>query len=401
MHCRESGSVAVFCPTSNLFLGSGLFDYQRYRTRDNAVRIAAATDVGGGTNYSMLRTMDEAYKVVALNGEKMNPLASFWQITRGNAEALSLADRIGTLEVGTDADITVLDAARHPSHATADGDRQDACRGTVPAANPRRRPGDRAKFMSPASRPRAICWQDRVEDGALHVARNDMPTNTDLDIVRVQEAALVFPSFDEAAAFAIGSAIRERALGESLPIIVDIRSWDRPLFYAALPGSTASNSELGAAQAQRRGTFLRSTYRMVLEKARPDRTFPAGEGLDAVDYVLAGGGFPITVKGAGVIGVIAVSGLPERQDHEVVVCGACWPSRPDHERLPMLALTGERTRGHDHDRRSESLPHLDLQGGGCSGRSRTDDPQTPAGQAQGPNDRRSGPARVPRRWRRH
>jgi guanine deaminase len=111
----RSGSVAVFCPTSNLFLGSGLFDYQRYRTRDNAVRIAAATDVGGGTNYSMLRTMDEAYKVVALNGEKMNPFASFWQITLGNAETLSLADRIGTLEVGTDADITVLDAGATPA----------------------------------------------------------------------------------------------------------------------------------------------------------------------------------------------------------------------------------------------------------------------------------------------
>lgn len=109
-----SGSVAVFCPTSNLFLGSGLFDYQRYRSRANPIRVAAATDVGGGTNYSMLRTMDEGYKVIALNGEKLNPFASFWQITRGNAEALSLADRIGTLEPGTDADIAVLDARATP-----------------------------------------------------------------------------------------------------------------------------------------------------------------------------------------------------------------------------------------------------------------------------------------------
>ncbi|TPM53451.1 guanine deaminase [Mesorhizobium sp. B2-2-3] len=106
----DSGSVAVFCPTSNLFLGSGLFDYQRYRTRDKALRIAAATDVGGGTNYSMLRTMDEGYKVIALNGEKLNPFQSFWQVTRGNGEALSVAQRIGTLEEGTDADIVVLDA---------------------------------------------------------------------------------------------------------------------------------------------------------------------------------------------------------------------------------------------------------------------------------------------------
>ena len=111
----ERGSVAVFCPTSNLFLGSGLFDWQRYGARDNKLRIAAATDVGGGTNYSMLRTMDEGYKVIALQGRKINPLASFWQITRGNAEALSLAERIGTLEQGTDADLVVLDARATPA----------------------------------------------------------------------------------------------------------------------------------------------------------------------------------------------------------------------------------------------------------------------------------------------
>lgn len=113
----DSGSVAVFCPTSNLFLGSGLFDYQRYRKRAKPLRIATATDVGGGTSYSMLKTMDEGYKVIALNGEKLNPLASFWQITRGNAEALSLAGRIGTLEAGTDADLVVLDARATPAMA--------------------------------------------------------------------------------------------------------------------------------------------------------------------------------------------------------------------------------------------------------------------------------------------
>ncbi|MER8947837.1 MULTISPECIES: guanine deaminase [unclassified Mesorhizobium] len=111
----DSGSVAVFCPTSNLFLGSGLFDYQRYSRREKPLRIAAATDVGGGTNYSMLRTMDEGYKVIALNGEKLNPFQSFWQLTRGNAEALSLAEKIGTLEEGSDADIIVLDARATPA----------------------------------------------------------------------------------------------------------------------------------------------------------------------------------------------------------------------------------------------------------------------------------------------
>jgi len=113
----DAGSVAVFCPTSNLFLGSGLFDYRRYRNRSKPLHIATATDVGGGTNYSMLRTMDEAYKVIALQGEKLNPLQSFWQLTRGNAEALSIADRAGTLEPGTDADLIVLDARSTPAMA--------------------------------------------------------------------------------------------------------------------------------------------------------------------------------------------------------------------------------------------------------------------------------------------
>ncbi|TIV08766.1 MAG: guanine deaminase, partial [Mesorhizobium sp.] len=111
----DTGSVAVFCPTSNLFLGSGLFDYQRYRRRDKALRIAVATDVGGGTNYSMLRTMDEGYKVIALNGEKLNPFQSFYQLTRGNAEALSVVEKVGTLDQGSDADIIVLDARATPA----------------------------------------------------------------------------------------------------------------------------------------------------------------------------------------------------------------------------------------------------------------------------------------------
>lgn len=111
----DTGSIGVFCPTSNLFLGSGLFPYQQNRARAKPLRIATATDVGGGTSYSMLRTMDEGYKIIALQGEKLNPFASFWQITRGNAEALSLADRIGTLEAGTDADIVVLNAGATPA----------------------------------------------------------------------------------------------------------------------------------------------------------------------------------------------------------------------------------------------------------------------------------------------
>ncbi|MDX3927207.1 MAG: guanine deaminase [Shinella sp.] len=113
----EAGAVAVHCPTSNLFLGSGLFPLKALSRRDKPVRIAVATDVGGGTSYSMLKTMDEAYKIQQLLGERLNPLESFYHMTLGNAEALSLHDRIGTLEPGTDADFVVLDAAATPAMA--------------------------------------------------------------------------------------------------------------------------------------------------------------------------------------------------------------------------------------------------------------------------------------------
>jgi guanine deaminase len=110
-----TGSVAVFCPTSNLFLGSGLYD--KVGLREQGVRRAIATDVGGGTSYSMLRTLDEGYKVLALRGQKLDPLKAFWWITRGNAEALGLADTIGTLDIGTEADMVVLDSRATPAMA--------------------------------------------------------------------------------------------------------------------------------------------------------------------------------------------------------------------------------------------------------------------------------------------
>ena len=87
----ESRSVAAFCPTSNLFLGSGLFDQARLKRA--GVRIALATDVGGGTSYSMLRTAAEGYKVLQLNGQSWPALEAFYRMTLGNARALSLDDR--------------------------------------------------------------------------------------------------------------------------------------------------------------------------------------------------------------------------------------------------------------------------------------------------------------------
>jgi guanine deaminase len=112
---RDTGSVAVFCPTSNLFIGSGLFDYNRLAAA--GVRIALATDVGGGTSYSMLQTAAEAYKVMQLQGQNLPALAAFDLMTRGNAAALGLEDEIGSIAPGAFADLVVLDARSTPAMA--------------------------------------------------------------------------------------------------------------------------------------------------------------------------------------------------------------------------------------------------------------------------------------------
>ena len=117
----ETGTTVVHCPTSNTFLGSGLFDAAHVGRADRPVRIGIATDVGGGTSYSMLHTMGEAYKVAMLRGRKPTAFDLFHLATRGNAVNLGLDGEIGSLEPGRWADVVVLDPtatpvleARHP-----------------------------------------------------------------------------------------------------------------------------------------------------------------------------------------------------------------------------------------------------------------------------------------------
>ncbi len=107
-----TGAAMAFCPTSNLFLGSGLFDLDA--ASDLGVRVGIGTDIGGGTSLSMLRTLDEAYKVCQLAGQKLSPLRAFYLATLGGARALYLDDRIGSFDAGKEADFVVLDPAATP-----------------------------------------------------------------------------------------------------------------------------------------------------------------------------------------------------------------------------------------------------------------------------------------------
>jgi len=108
----ESGAAAAICPTSNLFLGSGLFDFDKA----DAARVALslATDVGGGTSFSMLQTMNEAYKVARLKGSYLPAVRMFYLATLGAARSMRLEGTIGNFAPGAEADFIVLDPKATP-----------------------------------------------------------------------------------------------------------------------------------------------------------------------------------------------------------------------------------------------------------------------------------------------
>ncbi len=108
----ESGSALVHCPTSNTFIGSGLFDMAGLKAAGHTVGLA--TDVGGGSSFSMLRTMAAAYEIAQLRGTALHPAQLYWLATQGSAMAMDAGHQIGNLGVGMEADIVVLDLASTP-----------------------------------------------------------------------------------------------------------------------------------------------------------------------------------------------------------------------------------------------------------------------------------------------
>ena len=110
---QEVGAALVHCPTSNTFIGSGLFDMGLAKQ----LRVGLATDTGGGSNFSMLRSMAAAYEIAQLRGEALHPAQLLWLATQGSAQALQVQDRVGNLAQGMEADLTVLDLASTPAIA--------------------------------------------------------------------------------------------------------------------------------------------------------------------------------------------------------------------------------------------------------------------------------------------
>jgi len=108
----QTGASIVHCPSSNLFLGSGLFDMQLMNLKQ--ISIAIGSDVGAGTSFSMLQTLGDAYKVSALRKSPVNALLAFYLITLGAARALNLEDKIGNFDPGMEADFVVIDPQDNP-----------------------------------------------------------------------------------------------------------------------------------------------------------------------------------------------------------------------------------------------------------------------------------------------
>jgi guanine deaminase len=109
-----TGAAIAHCPTSNFFLGSGYFDLKNARTRKNPVHVGIATDLGAGTSFSILQTLNEAYKAAQLNSNALSSGHAFYQASRGTASALGLADKIGTIAPGFEADLAVIDLHSTP-----------------------------------------------------------------------------------------------------------------------------------------------------------------------------------------------------------------------------------------------------------------------------------------------
>lgn len=144
----------------------------------------------------------------------------------------------------------------------------------------------------------------------------DHPT---LEQLADQEARLVFDRFDDDTAWALGVALRDAARAARAPVAISIRRNGQRLFHAALPGATADNDgwlERKSAVVDRYG---RSSLR-VGEQFRVDgKSFDQDSRLDASEYAAHGGAFPVLVRGVGCIGTVAVSGLPQLEDHRLVV----------------------------------------------------------------------------------
>ena len=162
-----------------------------------------------------------------------------------------------------------------------------------------------------------------------------MSITDDLARIAQQEKQLQFSSFDEDTAWKLGSHLRELAVARNLKIVIDVRRAGQPLFYTALSGTTPDNVEWVRRKSNVTFRFHRSSYAIGLEMEEKKSNLLDRYGLPVSEFVSHGGCFPIRVTGAGLIGAVTVSGLPQRADHELAVEALCAITSHDFETLRL------------------------------------------------------------------
>jgi len=147
-----------------------------------------------------------------------------------------------------------------------------------------------------------------------------MNENIKADLAKIskQESLLVFPGFDEATAWQVGSLLRAAAEKLNAPAVIDIRSGNDCLFFSAMPGTTPANADWARRKRNLVNLLESSSYAIGLQREL-GQDLPALMALDPRDYASHGGCFPVRVAGVGMVGTITVSGLPQREDHKLVI----------------------------------------------------------------------------------
>jgi uncharacterized protein (UPF0303 family) len=164
-----------------------------------------------------------------------------------------------------------------------------------------------------------------------------MGLSEDLERVGQQERELRLPRLDALVAWELGVRLRALAVERALAVVIDVRRFGQPLFYAALEGTTPDNREWVRRKSNVVARFHRSSYAVGLKLEAKNETLSEQRGLPLTDYATHGGSFPLTVEGAGVVGSVTVSGLPQRADHELAVEALCGLLRRDYAELRLEA----------------------------------------------------------------
>jgi uncharacterized protein (UPF0303 family) len=162
-----------------------------------------------------------------------------------------------------------------------------------------------------------------------------MGMTEDLDRIALQERELVLPAFDTLIAWQLGSRIRAMATERNLPVVIDVRRFGQPLFYIALEGTTPDNVEWVRRKSNVVARFHCSSYAIGLKEKLKNVTLIESQGLPLADYATHGGSFPLAVTGAGILGSVTVSGLPQRSDHELAVEALCAQLGKDYAALRL------------------------------------------------------------------